>query len=134
MRYDGEFARRYYDRFFDDSDEMTERDKVYVALLGREIVGVIGYSRDYLSNDSSYWLGWFAVREEYRRRRVGSILLRRVEKDLRSHGQRKVFVSTEDSNSVAKSFYTRNGFRTEGVIRDYYGEGEDELIMSKALV
>jgi ribosomal protein S18 acetylase RimI-like enzyme len=106
---------------------------VYVALPGDEIVGVIGYSRDYLSNDSSYWLGWFAVREKHRRHHIGTMLLRRIEKDLKSMGQRKVFVSTEDSNSVAKSFYTRNGFRTEGVIRDYYGNGEDELIMSKAL-
>lgn len=134
MRYDREFARRYYDRFFDESDEMTERDEVYVALLGDDIVGVIGYSRDYLSSDSGYWLGWFAVKEKYRRRRIGNRLLRRVERDLKAQGQRKVFVSTEDSNSVAKTFYTWNGFRTEGVIRDYYGDGEDELIMSKVLV
>lgn len=98
------------------------------------IVGVIGYSLDYLSTDSSYWLGWFAVREKHRRHHIGTALLRQVETDLKRQAQRKIFVSTEDSNYGAKTFYTRNGFRTEGVIRDYYGRDEDELIMSKALV
>jgi ribosomal protein S18 acetylase RimI-like enzyme len=90
-------------------------------------------SLDYLSS-SRYWLGWFAVAKKLRRQRIGTRLLRRVEGDLRSLRQRKVFVSTEDSNSVAKDFYTDNGFRTEGVIRDYYGNREDELIMSKELL
>jgi len=37
---------------------MTEKDEVYVALLDEELVGVIGYCRDYFSTDYSYWLGW----------------------------------------------------------------------------
>lgn len=133
LKYDLKFARRYYERFFDDGDEMTEGDAVYVACVGRDVAGVIGYARDYLSTDFSYWLGWFAVRDEFRRQKLGTRLLRRVEEDLRSMGKHKVFVSTEDSNSIAKSFYTRHGFRTEGVVRDYYSKGEDELIMSKNL-
>jgi ribosomal protein S18 acetylase RimI-like enzyme len=134
LKYDVEFARRYYKLFFNDFDEMTEDDEVYVALIDGKAVGVIGYARDYLSTDFSYWLGWFAVRRAHRRQKVGSKLLRRVEKDLKAMGKRKVFVSAEDSDSGAKSFYTRHGFRTEGVVRDYYSKGENELIMSKALV
>ena len=133
LKYDVKFARRYYERFFDNADEMTEGDAVYVACVGGHIAGVIGYARDYLSTDFSYWLGWFAVHDKFRRQKLGSRLLRRVEKDLKSIGKKKVFVSTEDSNTIAKSFYTRHGFRTEGVVRDYYSQGEDELIMSKDL-
>ena len=134
LKYDVKFARRYYERFFDEADEMTEGDAVYVALMNGTIVGVIGYARDYLSTDFSYWLGWFAVSERCRRQRVGTKLLRRVEKDLIAMGKQRVFVSTEDSDAVAKSFYTGHGFTTEGVVRDYYANGENELIMSKALV
>ena len=114
LEYDVKFARRYYERFFSDADEMTDGDAVYVALMDGDIVGVIGYARDYLSTDFSYWLGWFAVSEQCRRQKVGSKLLQRVEKDLKAMGKDKVFVSTEDSNRTAKSFYTRHGFRTEG--------------------
>jgi len=135
QRYDVEFARRYYERFFSDkSDEMTEKDEVYVALLEEEPVGVIGYCRDYFSTDYSYWLGWFIVSKKFRRNRIGTKLLRKVERDLRAMRRRKLFVSTEDNNKEAKSFYTANGFRTEGVVRDYYWNGEDQLIMSKALL
>jgi len=113
QRYDVEFARRYYERFFSDkSDEMTEKDKIYVALLEDEPVGVIGYCRDYFSTDYSYWLGWFSVKKKFRRNGIGTKLLRKVEKDLKAMRRKKLFVSTEDSNKEAKSFYTANGFRT----------------------
>jgi ribosomal protein S18 acetylase RimI-like enzyme len=135
QRYDVEFARRYYERFFSyKSDEMTEKDEVYVALLDEEPVGVIGYCRDYFSTDYSYWLGWFIVRKKFRRNRIGTKLLRKVERDLKAMRKRKLFVSTEDNNKEAKSFYTANGFRTERVVTDYYWNGEDQLIMSKTLL
>ena len=133
-RYDLEFARRYYKRFFSNkSDEITEKDKVYVAFFGEELAGVIGYCRDYFSTDYSYWLGWFVVKSKFRRNKIGTTLLGKVEKDLKARKKRKLFVSTEDYNAVAKSFYTKNGFRTEGAVRDYYEKGEDQLIMSKTL-
>jgi ribosomal protein S18 acetylase RimI-like enzyme len=135
QQYDVEFARRYYERFFSyKSDEMTEKDEVYIALLDEEPVGVIGYCRDYFSTDYSYWLGWFIVRKKFRRNRIGTKLLRKVERDLKAMRKRKLFVSTEDNNKEAKNFYTANGFRTEGVVRDYYWNGEDQLIMSKTLL
>ncbi len=132
MRYDTMFARRYFDRFFSKSDAMMEEDAVYVAVAGTTVVGVIGYSLDYL-NAEAYWLGWFAVTGKVRKRKCGTALLRTVERSLRAKGMTKLFVSTEDSNTVAKAFYTNSGFRTEGVVRDYYGDGEDELILSKSL-
>ncbi len=131
--YDVKFARRYYEIFF--SDKLDKKDEVYVAFRGEELVGVIGYFRDYFSTDYSYSLGWFGVRRKFKRNGIGTKLLKKVERNLKAMRDinRKLFVSTEDSNKEAKSFYTENGFRTEGVIRDYYGDGEDQLIMSKFL-
>lgn len=134
QKYDVEFARRYYEKYFSKrNDEMTEKDKVYIALFGEELAGVIGYWRDYLSTDYSYWLGWFVVKEKFRKKHIGTKLLKKVEAELKAKKKKKLFVSTEDYNAVAKHFYTKNGFRTEGVIRDYYGDKEDQLIMSKKL-
>jgi ribosomal protein S18 acetylase RimI-like enzyme len=131
--YDVKFARRYYEIFF--SDKLDKKDEVYIAFRDEELVGVIGYFRDYFSTDYSYSLGWFGVKRKFRRNGIGTKLLRKVERDLKAMKDinRKLFVSTEDGNKEAKGFYTEKDFRTEGVIRDYYGDGEDQLIMSKTL-
>jgi ribosomal protein S18 acetylase RimI-like enzyme len=135
-RYDVEFAKRYYDIYFGDG-QITEKDQVYVARIEGKTIGVIGFSRDYFSTDYSYWLGWFVVDEEYRGRKdyaVAEKLLRKAESELTKKKIKKLFVSTEDTNTRAKSFYAKNGFRTEAVLRDYYYKGEDQLILSKVLI
>ena len=133
--YDVEFAKRYYDLYF-GKDQIADNDRVYVAKADRRTIGVIGFSRDYFANSFSYWLLWFVVHEDYRGNkefRVAQRLLQKVQAELIKRKIKKLFVSTEDTNARAKSFYARNGFRTEGVLRDYYSEGEDQLILSKYL-
>ena len=132
-RYDVEFAKRYYNIYF-RGEEITEKDKVYIAKIEENLIGVIGFCRDYFSTDYSYWLGWFVVDEEYRGNKnykVAKKLLDKINNELRKSNIEKLFVSTEDSNTTAKSFYVKNNFRTEAVLRDYYGENEDQLILSK---
>jgi regulator of sigma D len=48
--------------------------------------------------------------------RVAQRLLQKVQAELVKRKIKKLFVSTEDTNIRAKSFYARNGFRTEGVL------------------
>lgn len=134
-RYDVEFAKRYYDVYF-RRDRIADKDKVYVAKTDRRTIGVIGFACDYFNTDFSYWLGWFVVHKDYRGNkdyRVAQRLFQKVQAELVKRKIKKLFVSTEDTNARAKSFYARNGFRTEGVLRDYYARGEDQLILSKFL-
>lgn len=134
--YDVGFAKRYYDIYF-RKDKITEKDKVFVAKIEGKPIGVIGFCRDYFSTDYSYWLGWFIIEKEYRGKKkfaVAEKLLKKVEAELRKRKIKKLFVSTEDTNVRAKSFYAKNHFRTEAVLRDYYYEREDQLILSKALI
>jgi hypothetical protein len=56
---------------------------------------------------------------------VAQKLLTRVESELRKRKIKKIFVSTEDTNVRAKSFYAKNNFRAEAALRDYYYKGED---------
>ena len=136
QRYDVEFAKRYYDIYF-RKEQITEKDKVFVAKVDGKTVGVSGYSRDYFSTDYSYWLGWFVVAKEYRHKKEFSVakkLLKRVEVELRKRKIKKLFVSTEDRNAIAKSFYAKNNFKTEAVLRDYYDKEEDQLILSKVIL
>ena len=134
-RYDVAFAKRYYDTYF-GKDKMAEKDEVYVAKKDVKTIGVIGLCRDYFSTDYSYWLGWFVIDKEYRGKpefAVAKKLLEKVQFELRRRKIKKLFVSTEDTNTRAKSFYAKNQFRTEAVLRDYYYKGEDKLILSKVL-
>ena len=133
--YDVGFAKRYYDTYF-GSDKITEKDEVFVAKIGKETIGVIGFCRDHFSTDYSYWLGWFVVDEAYRGHKkyeVAKKLLKRVEDELRRRKIKKLFVSTEDNNTRAKGFYAKSQFRTEAVLRDYYFKDEDQLILSKVI-
>jgi len=133
--YDIEFAKGYCDLYF-RKDQIAEKDRVYVAKADRRTVGVIGFTRDYFTADFSYWLRWFVVHKDFRGNKdynIAQRLFQKVQAELVKRKIKKLFVSTEDTNAIAKSFYARNGFRTEGVLRDYYSNGEDQLILSKFL-
>jgi ribosomal protein S18 acetylase RimI-like enzyme len=131
QKYDVVFAKRYYDLYF-KKDPMTADDKVFVARTAEGIVGVIGLCRDYFESKFSYWIGWFVVNRGNRRKGIGKGLFERVEKEARRKKVKKLFVNTEDTNSGAKQFYSNCGFRSEGVLRDYYGKGEDVITLGKA--
>ncbi len=71
-----------------------------------------------------------AVHADWRRRGVGSILLRETLGDLKKKGC--VFVSLEvrESNVGAQAFYSRFGFTIEGRRKKYYEHpAEDALLM-----
>lgn len=133
-RYDVKFAKRYYKLYFADHN-MAHKDTVFVAEMDGKVAGVAGYCSDYLSTDYSYWLGWFVVDKKFwgnDKLSVGKKLLEEVEADLKGEVP-KLFVSVDGKNSRATGFYTKHGFRYEGVFRDYYYDGEDQIILGKRL-
>src|SRR5262245_38326629 len=84
QKYDKAFAERYYAKYF-KGDEIFEEDEVFVAILDSKIVGVIGYCRDYLSTDYSYWVGWFMVSPKYQGKGIGTQLLEKIERELKRY-------------------------------------------------
>lgn len=134
-RDDGKYAGRYYEKYF-SCDKITKKDTVFVAENDGEIVGMVGYCNDYLTTDYSYWIGWLVVAEEFRGVDDGFVareLLCKIESELKAYEVNRLFVSTEDGNSQAMSFYIKHGFKFEARLRDYYYEGEDQIILSKRL-
>ena len=65
-----------------------------------------------------------AVHSEYRRRGIGTELVKAVLR--RTHGRASVEV--RESNEVAKRFYTHLGFSQETRLSRYYGD-EDAIVM-----
>ena len=104
--------------------------------MDNQIVGVCGYCEDYFCNEYSYHLSWLAVAEKYRGWQSGIVaekLLSAVEKDLKRHKVKKLFVNAVDKPERCHGFYLKHGFQFEGRLKDYYGRCEDQIIFGKEL-
>ncbi len=99
------------------------------------VVGVCGWQADRGEGEGICWLGWFYVNPFFRRRGIGAALFRRVLDDLLPASFRKLYVDTSalPKYAPAVAFYRGVGFELEGRLRDYYGPGEDMLILGMTL-
>jgi len=68
-----------------------------------------------------------------RRRRVGTALLRAIEQAVAAHGVRQVTLETATDNHAAIAFWQKHGYRTVGVLRNYYLDRLDAYSMHKPL-
>jgi GNAT superfamily N-acetyltransferase len=127
--HDWEYARKYYEDFF-GSPEHHREDAVLVAVSEGRVVGVIGMNPDRYEADDIYWLGWFYVHKDERGRKHGVKLLKAVIKEVRRRGGRKLYTdtSTYAFYDGAHRVYKDRGFKVEGRLRDFYEEGEDQVI------
>ncbi|MGH9795929.1 MAG: GNAT family N-acetyltransferase [Candidatus Acidiferrales bacterium] len=73
------------------------------------------------------------VLEAHRRAGAGSALLCEAEKRLAARGVRMVQLETAHDNAAAIAFWTRHGYRTRGVLKNYYLDRIDALAMEKRL-
>lgn len=134
---DGECAARYYAEYFGDPERVASADEEPLVAVeeGGVVVGVCGFQPDSYFTPDIYWLSWFYVDESCRGRGVGSALLQRVIESVSAFGARKLFVDTSSDPIYenAVELYERFGFQVEGVLTDYYDEGEDFLMLGKRL-
>lgn len=76
-------------------------------------MGIIGLYR-YPDDPDSAWLGWFGIREGFRRRHLGSVALKRFEEMAISGGYRFARLYTDAlNNDAAIAFYQANGYISE---------------------
>ena len=101
---------------------------VAVAECGNDLAG-FGIMK-YLDDDAHLLL--FAVKPEYRRRGVGSVLLTWLESTATAAGIELIFLETRATNAAAREFYAARGYRELAVLRRYYGS-EDALRIGKDL-
>lgn len=73
------------------------------------------------------------VLERYRRQRVGTALLKDIEKRLVADGVRRVGLETATENNAAVAFWRRHGYRVRGVRKGYYPGGRDAYSMNKRI-
>ena len=74
------------------------------------------------------------VLEKHRRSGAGTAMLAEAEKRMALHGVRKIALETATDNESAIAFWKRHGYRTQGILHEYYPGGRDAYSMVKHLV
>jgi len=125
-KWDIPYAKKYYKSYFNGENP---DDTVFVGIVDGDIVAVTGYSLDEDMNDV-YWLNWHYTHKDYEGKGIGGKLLEYMIEIL-SPIARKFYVNMgwRLLNLRALNLYLKKGFRIEAVLRDYYGEGEDQIML-----
>jgi ribosomal protein S18 acetylase RimI-like enzyme len=64
-----------------------------------------------------------AVHPDHRGQGIGHRLLKTTLAELVARGTKRVFLEVEQNNAAALKLYERHGFRSIGILPDYYGPG-----------
>lgn len=90
----------------------------------------LGYVCRWLVGDEVHILN-IAVHPEHRNRGLGRQLVESVVAEADQSGARLVTLEVRRENVSARTLYRKLGFVDAGVRRNYYGRGEDAIIMSR---
>ena len=85
--------------------------------------------------EGTYDLYWIVVEPRAQRRGFGKLLLRAAEEDIVRRGGRLLIIETSSQPSYAPTvqFYKRSGYTLEARIHNFYRQGDDKLVLTKAL-
>lgn len=99
-----------------------------IVVARRPAARVVGYVCRWLVADEVHVLN-LAICPEHRRRGIGTALMREVLREADAGGAAAVFLEVRGSNAAGRALYRALGFEEVGCRRDYYGAGENALIM-----
>jgi len=104
----------------------------FVAGVDRQVAGyIIGGTMQHSPEDG--WILRLKVAYPYRRKALGTDLLTTLFRVFREIGVTRVSLTVAPDNYPAINLYRGKGFEETGVISDYFGSGEDRILMSLTL-
>ena len=74
-----------------------------------------------------------AVDPPYRKQRIGTSLMEAVRRKLEAMGIINLWLEVRASNKGAIDFYKKLSFKETGIVRSYYSDGEDAIVLKKAI-
>ncbi len=78
-------------------------------------------------------INYFVVLEKFRNRGFGSQLMNYLIKQCERLNLKKLLLEVSSSNFSAERFYSRFGFSTVGIRKNYYKDGSDAVLKEKKL-
>jgi GNAT superfamily N-acetyltransferase len=99
--------------------------------------GLVAFA-NYVKNSfsvHSWELYWIAVHGRARHKKLGSILLRAVEDEIKKSGGKILWLDTSGRPLYAptEAFYIRNGYLLRASLTDFYAPGDPKQVYSKIL-
>lgn len=70
-----------------------------------------------------------AIDINFQRKGLGEILLKECFERLKSQQAKNLFLEVRESNHAAKNLYSKMGFKTIGIRKNYYSDNEDASMM-----
>jgi len=109
-----------YDHFgysvFADLSKTDYKKKVVVCEEDKKI---LGFAVLYW-NEEGFHIGSLIVKEEFRKKGIGKMLIEFAVKEALKQGFNKIYADVSVSSDVLE-FYMNNGFKIEETIKHYYG-------------
>ncbi len=113
--------KAFEDRLFEDH---VEEPRVFAALVNSKQVGWIELGFHKWNNRMRVWE--FLVEEEFRRRGIGTLLMKHAVKIAKEKGARMLVLETQTCNVPAISFYLKFGFELIGFDSTAYSNEDIE--------
>ncbi|SIQ41683.1 Ribosomal protein S18 acetylase RimI [Alkalispirochaeta americana] len=116
-----------------DLEDFLDWDDEEVLLLVVEtgdgrFAGVAGVIYEEWNDTST--IEWIGLIPELRGQRIGTDLLDRMIEWTRAQGGRKIYVDTGVEEVKALAFYEKKGFSREALLKDWYRDGDDAVLLS----
>lgn len=98
------------------------------------VVAFANYGKNAFSLHS--WdLYWIAVHQNSRNKKLGTVMLKAIEDDVRKQGGKILWIETSGRPLYASTegFYRKNGYQLQASLKDFYGPDDPKQIYSKVL-
>lgn len=99
-----------------------------------KLVAFANYGKNAFSTHS--WdLYWIAVHNDFRNKKLGSLLLKAIENDVRESGGKILWIETSGRPFYLSTerFYQNKGYALQASLKDFYGPGDPKQVYSKNL-
>ena len=112
-------------------EDEQEGSLMLVADSGEKSVGFAGILIEGWNLTGN--IEWMGILEDYRKMKIGSKLLAELIQYAKRKKVRKIYVDTAVDNIIAISFYIKNEFLPEAVLKEYYMNEKDALKLAHKL-
>lgn len=121
----------------DETLEKGTEKSGYYWLKATDEDGVIAFA-NYGKNafsTHSWDLYWIAVHQNSRNKKLGTVMLKAIEDNVKKLGGKILWIETSGRPLYAatEGFYRKNGYELAASLKDFYGPGDPKQIYSKAL-
>ena len=105
---------------------------LYCAVVDNEVVGFVDFSITF----NSAYISQIGVKEAFRRKGIGNLLIGQIIKDCESQVDPVEFLTLEvrESNEIAQRFYKKHKFQAVTIKKGYYSNGENAVAMVRSLI